>query len=166
MLGRSVFISAIANLAFAVSALGHDYWLAPDSASAPVGQEVVVRLFRGEAPKADDERPFEAEHTERFSLLWGEQKLDLKAAAKDGGMPVARMTPKSEGGHLIAMERRPATIMLEADKIEAYLRDEGLDAVIARREELGEARVANATAGTSKPWSRSRTVATRPIVAR
>lgn len=141
MLSRAVLVSAFASFVFAAAALGHDYWLAPESFSASVGREVVVRLFRGEAPKADGERPFEPERAERFSLLWGDEARGLKSATKDGEVPVARITPKAEGGHLIAMERRPATITLEADKFAAYLKDEGLDVIIARREELGESRV-------------------------
>lgn len=140
MIRRAVVAPGLMTLVFATVALGHDYWLAPEPPSAAVGREVVVRLFRGEAPKADDERPFEAERIEGFSLLRGEAKQDLKAVGKEGSVPVARFTPRGEGGHLLAMERRPATINLEAEKFTAYLKAEGLDAVIARREELGESR--------------------------
>ena len=88
--------------------------------------------------ESDAEIPLQVERIERFSLFWGEEKLDLVASGQDGKPPVAKITPKAAGGHLIAMNRRPSVIKLEADKFTAYLKEEGLDAIVSRREALGE----------------------------
>jgi hypothetical protein len=98
MSGRIVFIAAFSSLTLAGTVFGHDYWLVPQPPHAMIGREVVVRLFRGEAPKADDERPYEARMTERFSLFCGQEERDLKGTAKDGASPVTWIIPKTEGG--------------------------------------------------------------------
>ena len=52
-----------------------------------------------------------------------------------------RIQPSFErtGTHLLTYESRPSQIVLSADKFHAYLHDEGLDAIIARREADGTA---------------------------
>lgn len=130
----------IGLVAVATTASGHDYWLVPARTSAPKHTPIDVRLYRGEALEPEDERPLEVEKTARFRLLAGGRDQDLLGSAVDGRSPVARVTPEVEGGHLVVMERKPQPIRLDAAKFTEYLKEEGLDAVIRRREELGESK--------------------------
>lgn len=65
--------------------------------------------------------------------------LNLKTAGKDGQTPVAQVTVESAGNYLIAMERNWSAITRDAGKFTEYLREEGLDSIIAQREQSGEA---------------------------
>ncbi|HSO73630.1 MAG TPA: DUF4198 domain-containing protein, partial [Blastocatellia bacterium] len=96
-------------------------------------------LVCGEGLKADEERVLQMEKTPRFQMFSSEETQDLKVIAKDGQMPVAQVTFKTAGNYLIAMERNWSAITLDAKKFTEYLRDEGLDSIVAQRDQSGEA---------------------------
>lgn len=98
-----------------------------------------VHLFVGERLKPDEERVLQMEKTPRFKMLSDGPTLDLKAAGKDDQTPVAQVTFKSAGNYLFAMERNWSAITLDANKFTEYLREEGLDSIVAQREQSGEA---------------------------
>ena len=61
---RAVMAGLLVTFVIAASALAHDYWLMPEKLSAKVGQEVIVRLYRGEdlsitakGPRHEDQGP-------------------------------------------------------------------------------------------------------------
>lgn len=125
-------------VAIETAASAHDYWLAPSRTRAPKGAAIDVRLYRGEPLLKDDERPLEIEKTGRFALLAGGGVEDLLGSATEGQVPVVRVTPKVDGGNLVVMERKAQPNRLEAGKFTAYLKEEGLESIVARREQLGE----------------------------
>lgn len=138
MLKKSLAAGWLALFVASTTTFGHDYWLAPNATSAVAGGVIDLRLFRGEPFEVDDERPLEIAPTVRFRLLGGDQDLDLLKSAEEGRTPVARLTLTSPGGNLVVMERRPQPNRLAADKFTEYLHEEGLDAIIDRRKQLGE----------------------------
>ncbi len=121
-------------------AFAHDYWLEPDSYFPAAGKEVVVRLHVGERFASEAERPFQKDRTVSFRLHSGKDVTDLAKSADDGKTPVARVTPRGAGGHLIALERRAQKIELAADKFNDYLKEEGLTEVLEQRRKAGEDR--------------------------
>ncbi|MGH9943285.1 MAG: DUF4198 domain-containing protein [Pyrinomonadaceae bacterium] len=121
------------------AALAHDYWLGPEPYFLPArGGMALVRLHVGDKFKSEEERPLQKERTPRFQLYSRGETLDLLAQGREGGKPVARMTLTKAGNYLVAMERIPTEIKLEAQKFTAYLREEGLVGIVAERERAGE----------------------------
>jgi uncharacterized GH25 family protein len=136
---RALLNAAVALVLMVVPALSHDYWFEPEEFFVSVGDTVGVHLFVGEGLKADEERVLQMEKTPRFQMFSAGETEDLKAIAKDGQMPVAQVTFKTAGNYLIAMERNWSAITLDAKKFTEYLREEGLDSIVAQREQSGEA---------------------------
>ncbi len=134
---------AISSLVASASiAMAHEFWIQPVSFRPELNSEVGVRLmvgdgFPGEA-RARDSKKFE-----RLDVLG--PSSEGKAVAidgKDGDEPVGVIKLARPGVHAIAYRGRETTIELEAQKFEDYLREEGLDAIIQKRAELGESKAA------------------------
>ena len=122
-----------AALLFARPALAHDYWLEPAVVSAPPGAQLDARLFVGEAPTSDEERPFEAAKLSRFEQWSRNGRTDLRASRAEGALPFLSVTGLGVGEFLFAIDRNPVHIELPPAKFEAYLASEGLDAIVKER---------------------------------
>ncbi len=117
----------------------HDYWFKPESFFAPIGGNILVRLYVGDESKLEEERPLQRERTVSFRMFSAKgTPVDLMAQGQDNQRPVARLSFSAPGNHLIAMERRASTIKLDAKKFTDYLAEEGLDSIIALRAQAGE----------------------------
>ena len=138
MTPRTISAWAAALLFAAPPAFAHDYWLGPETYFPAAGAKVTVRLHVGDHFKSEAERPFQKKPTVRFELIGAKGKQDLAAAGKDGEKPAAQLTAKEEGNYLIVLERGPQTIKLDADKFNAYLAEEGLDAIRELRRQSGQ----------------------------
>jgi uncharacterized GH25 family protein len=134
---RAIFAAA-AVLLTAVTAYSHDYWLEPEAFFTSAGSAVNVRLFVGEGLKSEEERPLQKERTLRFQMFSAGKVRDLLAEGQEGQMPVTRLSFGQAGNYLVAMERKAQPITLDAKKFTTYLAEEGLEAIIAERERLGE----------------------------
>ncbi|MGQ0542156.1 MAG: DUF4198 domain-containing protein, partial [Blastocatellia bacterium] len=53
-------------------------------------------------------------------------------------LPLLTFSAEKPGNYLLAMERNWSYITLDADKFEDYLREDGMEYIIAEREKLGE----------------------------
>jgi uncharacterized GH25 family protein len=131
---------SIALLLASTSSYAHDYWLEPESFFPDEGKLISISLFMGEALKVEAERPLAKSKIERFTFFSSDSQRDLLSSGIDEQVPVAR-TIFPKGHHLLAMERKPQTIKIEADKFTRYLEDEGLTSIVARRKALGESKV-------------------------
>jgi uncharacterized GH25 family protein len=131
-------LPALALLLLPPAAAAHDYWLQPEVFFPAVGAPVAVRLHVGEGLVSEAERPFQKKATLGFRLLSARAPVDLAAGAREGDKPVARVTFPAAGTYLLAMERAPQSIEMEAKKFNDYLAEEGLDAILAQRRKLGE----------------------------
>jgi uncharacterized GH25 family protein len=136
---KRVIFAAAAALLTAVTAYSHDYWFEPESFFAPAGGKVRVRLYVGEGLKGEEERPLQKERISRFQMFSAGKRQDLLAAGQEGQMPITQLSFGPAGNYLVAMERKAQPITLDAKKFTAYLAEEGLEAIIAERERLGEA---------------------------
>jgi uncharacterized GH25 family protein len=135
---RRVIFAAAAALLTAVTAYSHDYWFEPEAFFAPAGGNVHVRLYVGEGLRSEEERPLQKEGASRFQMFSAGKTQDLLAAGREGQMPVTQLSFGPAGNYLLAMERKAQPITLDAKKFTAYLAEEGLEAIIAERERLGE----------------------------
>jgi len=115
-------------------ACAHDYWL---EAQAADGGATALRLFVGECLKADEEKRYESARTTRLEAWNSDGPVDLRPDAKDDAQPIFTV-PANASERLIVFERNASHIELEPLKFDAYLHEEGLEAVRAERKRNGE----------------------------
>ena len=127
-------------IAFASTAtFGHEYWLEPDTFFLKTGERTPLRLFVGEGLKKEEERVFQASKTTMFKLFSSASDFDLTASATDNSSPIlAGFSADITGNYLVAMERNWSYITLEADKFTDYLREDGMDYIVAERTSRSE----------------------------
>lgn len=116
------------------SAQAHEFWMAPDRFAVPVRSEVALALRVGENFSGD---PVGFGRPITETLRWFSQS---------GAVDLTRQVPEQlnqdrislaferPGTQLIALDTKPFTVTLAADTFNAYLREEGLERVVAQRE--------------------------------
>ncbi len=116
-------------------ASAHDWWLEAATSSTPVGSEVAVTAtvgvaFQGDRVTRDPRR------IRRFVALdaQGEQAV----GGEPGSDPLGRFVVRAEGTTTLVFESEPARLFLRAPEFERYLKEEGLDAIVAQRAQRGE----------------------------
>lgn len=123
-----------------LAAESHEFWVMPDRFTVPVGGQVEFALNVGEnfvGTPAGFGRPM------ALSFSWFNQmdRTDLT-----DNLPAtlehnaASMAFNRSGTQLIALDTKPQTLEMPADRFNAYLKDEGLDSVLrARADQLRDA---------------------------
>jgi uncharacterized GH25 family protein len=130
---RALQLLAAACVALASMPLSaHDFWIEPTRLVPEVGQSVGLRLRVGER-LAGDAVPLLATHVQRFVVAVGEAAELQPVASRRGGDPAGSVRIAAPGLHVVGYSSQPSSIELPADKFDAYLRDEGLDAIVAQR---------------------------------
>lgn len=131
--------SAILLLVTAASAaFGHEFWLEPDSFFLARGQRTALHLYVGESLKKDEERTYQAGKTDGFTLYSNYGTFDMRSLAEDGVAPLITIGGDRDGTYLLSMERNWSNITLDAAKFEDYLKEDGMEYVIAERKRLKE----------------------------
>ncbi|MGB7069782.1 MAG: DUF4198 domain-containing protein [Pyrinomonadaceae bacterium] len=133
-------LAVILALVFSVSAFAHEYWLEPDMFFLKAGEETALRLFVGEGLKKEEERLFQASKTplfRRYSHGVG-SGIDISANARDDVSPLMDILFAKAGSVMFAMERNWSYISLEPKEFDQYLREDGMEYIIAEREKRGE----------------------------
>ena len=134
--------SLFAVLAVSVApslAFGHDYWLQPDSLRMKREGPVDVRLFVGDLFVPETEKALEPDRYPRAEVIHGSRTQSIAdAKRKPGTKPLFRATLQGSGGHLVAVDRTASTITFKAGKFTRYLKNEGLDRIVAERTKRGE----------------------------
>lgn len=132
----SAFIFAVL---FSAKVFAHEYWFEPEKFALAPNEKTVVHLYVGDGLTKDrEERPFQLEKTPTFNLFSMNKSLDLKSTLKDEALPIYNFSAEKAGNYLLAMERNWSFIKLDAQKFEDYLREDGMEFIIAEREKLGE----------------------------
>ena len=117
----------------------HEFWLSPVTAPVVEGDRVKLTLQVGEnfegdligfsAPQALDLRQYSTAGSQ-----------DLRALLpKDTSVPALLVPMPTPGTHMVMFNSHPSIISLSADTFHAYLHDEGLDFIKAKRESAGTA---------------------------
>jgi uncharacterized GH25 family protein len=128
-------------LTLAARAAAHDFWIEPASFAPEPGQAVTVRLLVGEHfSGAAVARP-EASGMHRFVVVDADRNVSVTLPGRTGAEPAGMFRPPRPGAYVIGFHGKPNAIELAPEKFNAYLRDEGLDAVLAlraQRDQLGQ----------------------------
>lgn len=133
-IARRIVLASCALLA-ASPLFAHDFWIEPDSFQPQVGAVLAVHLRVGQ--NLDGDLVPRADHLiERFVLVseGGESPI----VGPDAGEPAGRVRPGAAGPAVISYRSLTTAIELEAAKFEAYLLEEGLEAIIETRAQRGE----------------------------
>jgi len=136
MITLMMFVATLAAPHFCAA---HDFWVQPSSFLCKPGDLVKVNLHVGhiDEPENVDRNP---QRIERFVLVSPEAESEIPGP--DGRSPAGLVRPEKPGLHIIVYDSNHARSELEATKFEAYLREEGLESIIAerkRRDETGKA---------------------------
>jgi uncharacterized GH25 family protein len=115
--------------------LAHDFWIEPSSFRPATGELLNIGLrvgehFVGEAVVRDPKR------MERLVILSDGDPKPVPGV--DGEDPAGIVRPDEPGVHIIGYRSKHSSIELEADKFEAYLREEGIESIIEERAKRGE----------------------------
>ena len=115
----------------------HEFWLAPHSFHYKPGEAVELDLrvgedFHGDIWGARKKRTASVTH------YFGKQKEDLtlQALATDSAAIIFKC--KKAGTQLLAMRSSNSFIALEADKFNDYLKEDGIENILALREKQGQ----------------------------
>ncbi|MFQ5494108.1 MAG: DUF4198 domain-containing protein [Phycisphaerae bacterium] len=116
-------------------AIAHEFWIEPDNHHPAPGALFRVGLRFGERFRGDV-MPRVDELIEQYALIGpdGPQRL----AGRSGGS-VSFARPKTDGWHTLVYRSHRTFNEMEPKRFEAYLREEGLEAILPRRARLGEA---------------------------
>lgn len=125
-----VFLHTMTSTVF-----GHDFWIEPSSYFPKSGETIDVALrvgehFAGEpvARKPEKIREFVVANAAGSAPISGE----------DGADPAGKLSLTAQGTHILGYRGNRSFLELDAAKFEAYLLEEGLQEIIARRRDLGE----------------------------
>ncbi len=133
---RLAFCVALASLG--TNVLAHDFWIRPTSFAAKPGETLRASLLVGEQMKGES-RPLRSDRIHEFVILGPEKDGRARTTeSQEGADPAGTFSTSTPGLHVISFEGKENIITLEAEKFEAYLREEGLEHIIADRAARGE----------------------------
>jgi uncharacterized GH25 family protein len=127
--------AAMLGMLLATRATAHDFWIEPASFVPAPGQAVAVRLLVGEEFHGEAVARPPAEGLHRFVLVDVGSNASVTLPGRTGADPAGMFRLAGPGVYILGFHGRPNAIELPPDKFNAYLRDEGLDAVLAMRAE-------------------------------
>jgi uncharacterized GH25 family protein len=124
-------------LCVALPLSAHEFWLKPAKFKLRVGETTMISMrvgenFTGELWKFNQSRVIVFAHCHK------NETLDIAPVVKDSVTMPIELTFKTEGTHLVAFHSTPKFIELDAKKFSEYLKEDGLDEIIALREKRGE----------------------------
>ena len=136
--GAKLVGMVLAGVCGVTSALGHDFWLLPSSFAPKRGEVMKVGLrvgdeFPGEVVKRNEQR------LAMFVSAPEGRTADAKPiVGRDGDSVAGLLRVEHNGTHVLAYRGNPVPLTLEAEKFESYLKEEGLESIIAKRAQRGE----------------------------
>ena len=124
-------------LLVAAPAAAHDYWLVPETFTPKDGANVPVRMYVGEALKPEQEVAYSAKKTVTVRLVTAKGVAKVQEM-QDGAKPAFAFKMEGTGTAVLRVDRDWSSITLKADKFTAYLKEEGLAAIVKARAAAGE----------------------------
>jgi uncharacterized GH25 family protein len=128
-------LAASLALVLAAPLAAHDFWIEPGSFRPSVGAPLAVHLVVGQRFRGDA-LPRNPALIERFVLVSGTSEIPVVGRPADE--PAGLVTPPRAGLAWIAYRSLESPLSLDADRFEEYLREEGLESVVAERARRGE----------------------------
>jgi hypothetical protein len=130
---------AIASLLAPGAAAAHDQWLESEQFLLQPKQGAVIHQHVGDHFSSELDRPWEPQSTLRFELHSPDRTTDLLPVLPPRNRPpIAALAIDVPGTHVLVLDRKLTTIVLEAPKFNHYLEEEGFPAELALRKEKGE----------------------------
>ncbi len=121
----------------AAEAKAHEYWLEPVTQRGTTA--VAISLNLGSNFGAGEEKSLQKRRLVTWKMITPHATKDLLPEAQDGHKPILEVSPQAvRGGALFTMERGAARIVLDHQKFNAYLREEGLESILAERARKNE----------------------------
>ena len=121
---------AISALILAAPLLAHDMWIEPMTFSPAAGETVAVKLRVGQ-DLLGDPLPRSAALFKQFFVEDATGRKDL--VGREGSNPAGFLRVSTPGLLVVGYRSNPSAVELEAEKFNSYLKDEGLDAIVALR---------------------------------
>jgi uncharacterized GH25 family protein len=134
-LARTRIAVTLVAIALPASIGAHDFWILPTSFQPAAGTAVGLRLLVGEH-FVGERVPRSGAQIERFFAVGPAGERDV--VGRDGMDPAGLLRADVPGTWVVGYRSRPSRVELAAPAFEQYLRDEGLEHVIAERARLGE----------------------------
>ncbi|MEP6471861.1 MAG: DUF4198 domain-containing protein [Acidobacteriota bacterium] len=128
--------AACALVLTAVPLLAHDFWIEPTTFHPEVGSMVGLSLRVGQGFRGDPV-PLMPDRIVKFVTV-SAAGAETTAAGIPGRDPAGRARVTEPGFVIAGYRSSPSNLELPADKFEAYLKDEGLEKVIAIRARRGD----------------------------
>jgi uncharacterized GH25 family protein len=132
---RAALFAAALLFAFFRDAAAHEFWIEPSAFNLPSGARVDVRLCVGDGfegwPLARNEQ-----RIERFAAIGAHTEQRLLGL--DGADPAGVARLQTPGGHILAFESKHSLATMQAQEFSAYLKEKGLDQILAQRARRGE----------------------------
>ena len=132
---RSGLIVLNAVILWCVPLAAHDMWIEPTTFAPEVGQVVSVRLRVGQ-DLLGDPLPLDPSLVNQFVV---QDAAGVKPVVRrEGGDPAGLLRVASPGLLVIGYRSNPSPIEIAAEKFNQYVKEEGLDAVLAMRASRNE----------------------------
>ena len=126
-------------IATVASALAHEFWIFPENFFPKVGEKLAWRIQVGE--NYEGERwGGGSRRVERLRLLTtaGEKALTATVRQSDSQVEPPAVAIEVPGTQMLVLETNNSFIELEADKFEAYLKEDGLQLALDYRQKNAE----------------------------
>ncbi len=132
---RSRLLAGTLTLFFATIASAHDFWIEPAMFRPDVGERVAIALRVGQKVHGDP-MPRIPVLLDRFVVK--DQAGERTLPGRDGMDPAGFLDVTAAGLQWVGYQSKPYPVTLEAVKFEDYLKEEGLEAVVAQRKKNGQ----------------------------
>lgn len=121
---------SLMTLATAAQLFAHDMWIEPLTFSPKAGETVAVRLRVGQDLLGD---PL-PRNSALFTQFFVEDATGRKPlVGREGANPAGFLRVATPGLLVIGYRSNPSAVELDAEKFNQYLKEEGLDAIVALR---------------------------------
>ncbi len=131
---RLLFIACLLSCA----PLGaHDFWIEPSTFHPATGAMVTTTLLVGQQ-FVGDPVPRDTSQIERFVVR--DSGGERNVGGFEGRDPAGIVRIENGTGAVVGYRSKPAFLSMPPEKFEQYLRDEGLDGVLATRTQRGESK--------------------------
>ncbi|HXG59590.1 MAG TPA: DUF4198 domain-containing protein [Thermoanaerobaculia bacterium] len=118
----------------AAPALAHDFWIEPSDFHPVKGSSVAFALRAGESFRGE---PVVRDEAFVASFVAIDDAGTRPVTGTDGADPAGSLVIRS-AATVVVYRGRPRFIKLDAERFEAYLREEGLEAIVLERRRRGE----------------------------
>jgi uncharacterized protein DUF4198 len=116
-------------------ALAHDFWISPSSYHPADSSLLQVNLLVGDFGRGD---PLPRSNDRLLSFTCTNGSTTRPIVGRDGSTPAGYFRLQSPGLHLLAYHSTHASVELAGEKFSLYLRERGLDPILALRESRGQ----------------------------